>query len=76
MTEDETVIYTAPTPPYVVQQFEPNGSYTVVSETQFVTCGTWLDIKGFLHEANAREYADEEKRENPATDYRVVKTGV
>lgn len=69
---DDNVIYTPATPPYVVQELSEEG---VWDSSGFVaTSGVWLDIKGFSRETFAIGYADELKRENPATDYRVVKT--
>lgn len=74
--ETETVIHLAEQPPYVVQQLEPGeGWYQDGFSAAIPDPGVWLDIKGFSRETFAIGYADELKRENPATDYRVVKTG-
>lgn len=66
------VIYTPAIPPYVVQEFHYD--MDEVGSLFRYEGGTWLDIKGFSRETFAIGYADELKRENPATDYRVVKT--
>lgn len=70
---DEKVIYEAPTPPYVVQEkrtnllYEPDSSVATLEEK-------WESVKGFQAPEHATAYADQEKRRNPATDYRVVKS--